>query len=321
MPAITEKLKLGDIQTNDDEKSTFEAVDQLRRIIRGHKHRRLGERATHCRRLCEGLLQYRHRGRKACGSVYTRGGAAFSPEVVRPDQGPAVSDDHLDVHLSILTHHMIYPTLVSDLLGELDKMLWYCSLDMASELWVFQIGFVYPLTEERVTDLPTAFRRRAVQLPGIPKDSDWSGAMDCFQSGEPADSSEPPVLWHRSYVDNILEATESWDALREGRPTFGRSRPVERGDPCRQALLVMLQGGSPRTSRVRRRPRGLFEGSGVAGELPFPGTLCLVQIFLATSTTIFTIYASNPYELGEVDFFERIERRTMRLGMRRWTVA
>ncbi|ETK82891.1 hypothetical protein F441_12056 [Phytophthora nicotianae CJ01A1] len=300
MPAITEKLKLGDIQTNDDEKSTFEAVDQLRRIIRGHKHRRLGERATHCRRLCEGLLQYRHRGRKACGSVYTRGGAAFSPEVVRPDQGPAVSDDHFYVHLSIadigfctdyllvnsLTHHMIYPTLVSDLL-----------------------------------DLPTAFRRRAVQLPGIPKDSDWSGAMDGFQSGEPADSSEPSMLWDRSYVDNILEATESWDALREGRPTFGRSRPVERGDPCHQALLVMLQGGSPRTSRVRRRPRGLFEGSGVAGELPFPGTLCLMQIFLATSTTIFTTYASNPYELGEVDFFERIERRTMRLGMRRWTVA
>ena len=36
-----------------------------------------------------------------------------------------------------LTRLMVYPMpLISDLLEDLDKDLWYCSLDMASVFWV-----------------------------------------------------------------------------------------------------------------------------------------------------------------------------------------
>uniref|UniRef100_A0AAV1V7B0 Reverse transcriptase n=1 Tax=Peronospora matthiolae TaxID=2874970 RepID=A0AAV1V7B0_9STRA len=40
-----------------------------------------------------------------------------------------------------LTRLMVYPMpLISDLLEDLDKALWYCSLDMASGFWVVEMN-------------------------------------------------------------------------------------------------------------------------------------------------------------------------------------
>ncbi|OWY98183.1 reverse transcriptase [Phytophthora megakarya] len=75
--------------------------------------------------------------RTLCPHKYTLNELSLTLTIVRKSNG-------VDIRLCIdyklvnsLTRLMVYPMpLISDLLEDLDKALWYCSLDVASGFWV-----------------------------------------------------------------------------------------------------------------------------------------------------------------------------------------
>ncbi|GMF44442.1 unnamed protein product [Phytophthora fragariaefolia] len=144
-----------------------------------------------------------------------------------------------------LTRLMMYPMpLINDLLDDLDKVLWYCSLDMASGFWVVS------MTDRvrAISALITAFglfewNRMPFGLKNAPQiyqrlldnalygflritncqdhqarnavDQRRQRPIDLFQDGKPDTEKESSVLGRRSYIDDILVTAGSWDMLCE----------------------------------------------------------------------------------------------------------
>ena len=78
----------------------------------------------------------------------------LSAKIIRPSTSPwaspivvIIKKNGVDIRLCIdyrrvnqLTRLMVYPMpLISELLEDMDKALWYCSLDMASGFWVVEM--------------------------------------------------------------------------------------------------------------------------------------------------------------------------------------
>nr|KAE8919718.1 hypothetical protein PF009_g29979 [Phytophthora fragariae] len=132
-----------------------------------------------------------------------------------------------------LTKLMIYPMpLTNDLLGDLDKVLWYCSLDMASGFWVVSMtdraraisAFITPFGLFEWNRMPFGLKnapqiyQRLIDnaLYGflrIPTVADQNTLTDLFEEGHPEEAGEPSVLGRRSYIDDILLTAGSWDLL------------------------------------------------------------------------------------------------------------
>ena len=147
-----------------------------------------------------------------------------------------------------LTRFMVYPMpLISELLQDMDKAMWYCSLDMASGFWVVEMterarmisAFITPsgLFEwlrmpfglknapqiyQRLIDNalygylkigtdPNAIATGSVDFTDMVTRS--PKLVDVFTEGEPETSQKPSVLDRSSYIDDILIPATSWTSL------------------------------------------------------------------------------------------------------------
>ncbi|OWZ16623.1 reverse transcriptase [Phytophthora megakarya] len=108
-----------------------------------------------------------------------------------------------------LTRLMVYPMpLISDLLENIDKALWYCSLDMASGFWVV------PMTDRarEISAFITPFGLfEWDHMPFGLNSAKYT--TDVFQTGIADDPDRHSVLGQKSYIDDIMIAPESWDQM------------------------------------------------------------------------------------------------------------
>ncbi|ETM48791.1 hypothetical protein L914_06727 [Phytophthora nicotianae] len=257
----------------------------------------------------------------------------LSAKIIRVSSSPwaspivvIIKKNGVDIRLFIdygvgnsLTRLMVYPMpLVNDLLEDLEKILWYCSLDMASGFWVVEMterarmvsAFITPFGLFEWLRMPFGlknalpiYQRLLVNaLYGylrIPEGSDQSGAVDVFQAGERDLDSGSPVLGRRSYIDDILVTAESWETLCDKV-----NRLLKACD--RWNLSISVQTASKNLEALMT--------------LPFPGTLRAMLSFLGILNYYsrfiddLATYASILYELGEIDFHEMSENPSQRTG-------
>ncbi|KAE8958711.1 hypothetical protein PR002_g30781 [Phytophthora rubi] len=239
---------------------------------------------------------------------------------------------------------MVYPMpLVNNLLEDLDKYLWYCSLDMASGFWVVPMtdrarlisAFITPMglfewlrMPFGLCNAPQIYQRLIDNaLYGFLKLSPDDSTRDVFENGEPAKSGIHSVLERRSYIDDILVGGTSWDDLCE---------KVERLlDVCEQWHLSISveksEWGMSKVDYLGHRVSGLgLEAKSKNLEsltvLEFPRTLKGLQSFLGSLNYYhrfiadFAVYATTLYSLTETDFDEYVTRPKFR-EQEKWTHA
>ncbi|KAG2759356.1 hypothetical protein PC116_g24813 [Phytophthora cactorum] len=142
-----------------------------------------------------------------------------------------------------LTRLMVYPMpSINELLEDLDKMLWYCSLDMVSGFWVVTmtdrarpiLAFItiFGLFERNrmpfgLKNAPQIYQRlldnALYGFTRIPRRGEDSEVADQFEEGKPSDRRKASVLGRRSYIDDILVPARSWDQLCDRVDTLLRA--------------------------------------------------------------------------------------------------
>ena len=280
----------------------------------------------------------------------------LSAKIIRPSTSPwaspivvIIKKNGEDIRLCIdyrrvnqLTRLMVYPMpLISELLQDMDKAMWYCSRDMASGFWVVEMteraraisAFNTPMGLFEWSRMPFGLKnapqiyQRLIDNAlygylkiGAKPSSESAGpskSIDVFTEGEPDPDLRPSVLGRRSYIDDILIPATSWDALY---------KKVERLlEVCDEWNLSI---SLTKSSWGRRRVEYLGHHVSLAGleanakdleslvNIPFPRTLRSMQSFLGSLNYYsrfiedFAIYASVLYELREADFHE-IRRASM----------
>ncbi|KAE9010111.1 hypothetical protein PF002_g13012 [Phytophthora fragariae] len=201
---------------------------------------------------------------------------------------------------------MIYPMpLINDLLEDLDKVLWYCSLDMTSGFCVVSVtdrAHAPQIYQGLIDNALYGFLR-------IPPAADQNALTDLFEKGDPEETGESSVLGRRSYIDDILVTAGSWDLL------FDRVKALlEACDKWNISISVAKSfwglkkvdylGHRVSNEGLEAHPKDLS----ALTDLPFPKTLRAMQSFLGSLNYYgrfiedIAIYASVLYELREVDF-------------------
>ncbi|KAE8964801.1 hypothetical protein PR003_g30169 [Phytophthora rubi] len=168
----TEDIKIEDIQVGNPGEISPEEIDKLRKIIWRRRHLLIGKenalppaaRGAICdidvgnakpvaQRVRKVAPQFREKlsqllkGLQSAKIIQISTSPWASPIVV------IIKKNGVDIRLCIdyrlinsLTRLMVYPMpLINDLLDDLDKVLWYCSLDMASGFWVVS------MTEKKIS--------------------------------------------------------------------------------------------------------------------------------------------------------------------------
>ncbi|OWZ06332.1 reverse transcriptase [Phytophthora megakarya] len=113
-----------------------------------------------------------------------------------------------------LTRSMVYPmSLISDLLEDLDKTLWYCSLDMASGFWVVPMidrareisAFITPFGLFECDRMPFGLKTPQIYQRFV--DNSLYGFLKLPRSGDPGNTTD----LSRQGSLTILIATRCWD--------------------------------------------------------------------------------------------------------------
>ncbi|GMF30453.1 unnamed protein product [Phytophthora fragariaefolia] len=209
-----------------------------------------------------------------------------------------------------LTRLMVYPIpLINDLLEDLDMVLWYCSLDMASGFWVWlRMPFGLkngPQIYQRLVD------NALYGHLNISANADSAFPIDVFKDGEPETDQKPSVLGRRSYIDDILVTASGWDVLCEKVKKL-----LEACDRWNLSIRVVKRfwglrkvdylGHRVSVDGFEAHPKDLKS----LANLPFPRTMRSMQIFLESLNYYsrfiedFAIYAAVLYELREASFHE-----------------
>ncbi|OWZ00564.1 reverse transcriptase [Phytophthora megakarya] len=218
--------------------------------------------------------------------------------------------------------------LINDLLEDLDKALWYCSLDMASGFWVVSISprarlvsaFITPFGLFEWTRMPFGLMN-APQIyerivnnalyshMRIKPDQDRTNPVDVFEEGEP--EPKPSVLGRRSYVDDILVTGDSWDSmcnrvdkLLDVCDRWNLSISVAKSYWGRRKVAYLRHEVS--SASLEANPKELD----AIANLPFLTKLKAMQSFLGSLNYYsrfivdVAVYAAILYRLREADFHE-----------------
>ncbi|OWZ14656.1 LOW QUALITY PROTEIN: reverse transcriptase [Phytophthora megakarya] len=259
----------------------------------------------------------------------------LAAEIIRPSTSLWVSpivivrkSNDVDIRLCIdyklinsLTRLIVYPMpLISDLLEDLDKALWYCSLDMAIGFWVVPMtdrareisAFITPFGLFDWNRMPFGLKN-APPIYQCLRSGDAGATTNVFQTGIADDPDRESVLGRRSYIDDIMIAVESWDQMCQRVEDL-----LEACDKWNLSISVTRSCWGYRGHRVsigglEANPKDLK-----LTDLSFPGSLRSMQSFLGSlnyhSRFIedYAIYASVLYELREVEFAELEKRSDLR---------
>ncbi|KAG3199393.1 hypothetical protein PC128_g5298 [Phytophthora cactorum] len=354
VPLTTEEVKIEDIQL-DPTSNTLEEVNRLRDGIWRFKHLLIGKgnalppavRGVLCDIDASGAKPIAQKIRKVAPQFREKLSdlikGLLNAKIIRFSTSPWASPIVIiikknggDIRLCIdyrlvdsLTRLMVYPMpLINELLEDLDKMLWYCSLDMASDFWVVTMrdraraisAFITPFGLFKWNRMPFGFKdapqiyQRLLDntlygFTRIPRRGENSGVADQFEEGEPGDRRKASVLGRRSYIDDILVPARSRnqlcdrvDALLRACDRWNISISVAKGYRGMDKVNYL----SHRVSKegLESNPKDLSS----LAELPFPGPLRAMQSVLGNlnydSNLIedYAIYAAVLYELREVDF-------------------
>ncbi|OWZ08871.1 reverse transcriptase [Phytophthora megakarya] len=272
----------------------------------------------------------------------------LAAEIIRPSTSPWASlivivrkSNVVDIRLCIdyklvnsLTRLMVYPMpLISDPLEDLDKALWYCSLDMASGFWVVPMtdrareisAFITPFGLFEWSRMPFGLKNAPQiyqwlvdnALYGFLKISpsgDAETTTDVFQPG-----SRTILIGTQSYIDDIMIAAESWDQ--------GCQRVEDLLEACDKwnlsiSVAKSFWGMDKVGSLGHRVSIGGLEASPKdlksLTDLPFPASLRSMQSFLGSLNYYsrfiedYAIYASVLYELRVVESAELEKRSDLR---------
>ncbi|OWY95301.1 reverse transcriptase, partial [Phytophthora megakarya] len=246
--STTAKVSIEDLQVGDSGSATPEEIEKLRQIIWKKRHLLIGNAKPIAMRTRKAPTRFRE---KVAGLIK----CLLAAEIIRSSTSPWASpivivrkSNGVDIRLCIdyklvnsLTRLMVYPMLlISDLLDDLDKALWYCSLDMASgsSLDMASGFWVVPMTDRAceisafithfglfewsrmpfgLKNAPQIYQRLVDNaLYGflkISQSGDAGTTTDVFQTGIADDPERESVLGRRSYIDDIMIAAESWDQM------------------------------------------------------------------------------------------------------------
>ncbi|GMF34368.1 unnamed protein product [Phytophthora fragariaefolia] len=189
--STTDEVTIEDIQAGDPEFNTPVEIDRLCRIIWRRKHLLIGKgnalppaalgavcdidvggAAPVAQRVRPVAPQFREKLSQLIKGL-------LSSKIIQPSTSPwaspiviIIKKNGVDIRLCIdyrlvnnLTRLMVYPMpLINDLLEDLDKLLWYCSLDMASGFWVSARARYYSAKREgseHVCDYPNRLNDHA----------------------------------------------------------------------------------------------------------------------------------------------------------------
>ncbi|GMG15062.1 unnamed protein product [Phytophthora fragariaefolia] len=360
LPEVTgtmDEVTIEDIQVGDPAENTPEEIERLRQIIWKRRHLLMGKGnalppaavGAICDIDVEGAAPVAQRVRRVAPQFREKLSdlikSLLSAKMITPSASPwaspiviIIKKNGVDIRLCIdyrlvnsLTRLTVYPMpMINGLLEDLDKVLWYCSLDMVSDFLVVSMterarkisAFITPFGPFEWTRMPFGLQnaRQIYQrlidnaMYGylrISADQDRSKPVDVFEVGEPEPNPKPSVLGRRSYIDDILVTATTWDSMLE---------KVERLlDACERWNLsisvvksfwgqrkVGYLGHQVSAEGLEANPKDLE----TLGNLPFPLTLRAMQSFLGSLNYYrrfivdFAIYAVVLYELREGNFHE-----------------
>ncbi|OWZ08365.1 reverse transcriptase [Phytophthora megakarya] len=244
--------------------------------------------------------------------------------------------------VSSLTRLMVYPMpLISDLLEDLDKALWYCSLDMASGFWVVPMtdrareisAFITPFGLFKWSRMPFGLKnvpqiyQRLVdnalyEFLKISRSGDAGATTDVFQTGIADDPDRGSVLGRRPYIDDIMITVESWDQMCQRVEGL-----LEACDKWNLSISVAkIFWGMDKVGYLGHRvsiegleanPKDLKSLT----DLPLPWSRRSMQSFLGSLNyysrfiEVYAIYVLVLYELRDVEFSELEKRSDLRKVM------